>query len=32
MLQEYTEENEDKAMLSLYHLVCQVYKVKNLSY
>uniref|UniRef100_A0A7N6BE75 Gamma-interferon-inducible lysosomal thiol reductase n=1 Tax=Anabas testudineus TaxID=64144 RepID=A0A7N6BE75_ANATE len=28
---EYTEENEDKAMSSLYHLVCQLYKVRNLT-
>lgn len=28
VLQEYTEENEDKAMSSLFHLVCQLYKVR----
>lgn len=27
LFQEYTEENENKAMSSLFHLVCQLYKV-----
>uniref|UniRef100_A0A3P8S7S1 Gamma-interferon-inducible lysosomal thiol reductase n=1 Tax=Amphiprion percula TaxID=161767 RepID=A0A3P8S7S1_AMPPE len=26
---EYTEENEDKAMSSLFQMVCQLYKVRN---